>query len=77
MRRIDGANAVQEIVRNLELEKADAPGNVTGKRCPKCLENGIESSMVVRQGRYGTFGGCTRYPACRHTEKILKRSAGK
>jgi len=35
------------------------------KICPEC-----KSKMVVRNGRYGKFWGCTGYPKCRHTEKL-------
>ena len=38
-----------------------APGNPT---CPKC-----ESPMVQRNGKYGAFWGCTRYPECRGTRR--------
>jgi len=77
MRRIDGAHAVQEIVRNLELDKKEVPENKTGKICPKCQEKGIESTMVVRKSIYGSFWGCVRYPECRYTENISKSKIGK
>lgn len=34
------------------------------KRCPECGEE-----MVVREGEYGKFWGCSGYPDCDHTEK--------
>ncbi|MBS3782597.1 MAG: reverse transcriptase-like protein [Candidatus Thermoplasmatota archaeon] len=34
------------------------------KMCPECGEE-----MVVREGEYGKFWGCTGYPDCDHTEK--------
>lgn len=34
------------------------------KNCPECGEE-----MVVREGKYGKFWGCTGYPDCDHTEK--------
>jgi len=34
------------------------------KTCPECGEE-----MVVREGEYGKFWGCTGYPECDHTEK--------
>jgi ssDNA-binding Zn-finger/Zn-ribbon topoisomerase 1 len=30
--------------------------------------------MVVRQSKYGPFWGCTRYPECKHIEKVVKRT---
>ncbi|MFP4000986.1 MAG: reverse transcriptase-like protein [Thermoplasmata archaeon] len=34
------------------------------KICPECGEE-----MVVREGEYGKFWGCTGYPKCEHTER--------
>lgn len=33
------------------------------RACPECGEK-----MVVREGKYGKFWGCTNYPDCDHTE---------
>jgi len=38
-------------------------GNATVESCPQCQE-GV---MVPRNGKYGAFQGCSRYPDCRHT----------
>ena len=35
--------------------------------CPSC-----GAVMVLRQGRFGMFIGCSRYPECEHTETIDK-----
>ena len=34
--------------------------------CPEC-----GADMEYKEGRYGAFIGCTGYPECKHTEKIL------
>lgn len=44
---------------------AAASAALSGKTCAKC-----GSPMVQRSGAYGAFLGCTRYPACRHTEPL-------
>lgn len=72
MRRFEGENTVQEIARNLELDKVES-GSSAGILCPRCLENGMEISLVQKQGRYGMFWGCPRFPACRYTENISRR----
>ena len=36
------------------------------KICPKC-----GSSMILRNGRYGKFYGCSRFPYCRSTQKYI------
>ncbi|MGX2947056.1 topoisomerase DNA-binding C4 zinc finger domain-containing protein [Enterococcus alishanensis] len=35
--------------------------------CPKCGK-----PLIERQGRYGTFYGCSGFPQCKYTEKIDK-----
>jgi superfamily I DNA and/or RNA helicase len=67
MCRIEGEKTIKEIINNLELSEGDSVGDVTKNLCPKCLENGIESSMIVRKSKFGMFLGCSRYPACKHT----------
>jgi ssDNA-binding Zn-finger/Zn-ribbon topoisomerase 1 len=61
----------------MELDKNDGVGDITEKLCLQCMAAGIRSNMVVRQGKYGTFWDCTRYPACKHTENISKRAIAK
>ncbi|MCX6816610.1 MAG: AAA domain-containing protein [Candidatus Beckwithbacteria bacterium] len=36
------------------------------KNCPKC-----GSSMILRNGRYGRFYGCSRFPYCRGTRQYI------
>jgi DNA topoisomerase-1 len=38
---------------------------VEGRSCPKC-----GSALVIRNGRYGKFIGCSSYPDCRHMEPL-------
>jgi DNA topoisomerase-1 len=45
--------------------KAIAKGEIT-RECPKCKEG----SIVLRSSIYGKFYGCSKYPKCRHTEKL-------
>jgi predicted RNA-binding Zn-ribbon protein involved in translation (DUF1610 family) len=59
MRRFEGKSAIEEIIKNLELERTDAVGNVTGDACPKCGK-----PMVVRKSKYGAFSSCSTYPRC-------------
>jgi len=73
MRRFEGQNAAEEVVRNLEIDEDEAAGNVTNKLCPACLKNGISSLLVIRKSRFGTFYGCSTYPTCRYTEDLSKR----
>ena len=43
----------------------DIEKGVAEKKCPKCGSN-----LVVRKSIYGQFYGCSKYPKCRHTERI-------
>jgi ssDNA-binding Zn-finger/Zn-ribbon topoisomerase 1 len=35
--------------------------------CEECLEKDIESIMILREGKFGDFWGCSRYPQCTYT----------
>ncbi len=37
------------------------------KKCPKCGKD-----LILRTSFYGKFFGCTGFPACRHTEKLIE-----
>ena len=39
------------------------PAEEGERRCVVCA-----SEMVKREGKFGAFWGCARYPACRYTE---------
>ncbi len=38
---------------------------VKDRKCPKC-----ENDLIIRQGRYGKFIGCSTYPKCKHIEPL-------
>ena len=40
------------------------------KKCPKCKEGNI----VLRSSVYGKFYGCSKYPKCKYTEKLVDDS---
>jgi len=48
-------------------EKQDEPEIVEGRKCPEC-----DSDLVIKQGRYGKFIGCSNYPKCRFIEPLEK-----
>jgi DNA topoisomerase-1 len=47
------------------MERVKVPAKPTGETCPEC-EIG---ELVVREGRYGEFTGCSRYPECKYIKK--------
>jgi len=81
MRRLEGENAVQEVIRSLDLDKDEKPlyspresrSQADDDLCPRCLEKGLESKLVQRMGRYGPFWGCSSFPKCRYTKDIRRR----
>ena len=48
------------------VEKTE-PEIVSNRKCPTC-----ESDLVIKQGRYGKFIGCSAYPKCKHMEPLEK-----
>ncbi len=48
-------------------DKRDEPELVEGRKCPEC-----GSDLVIKQGRYGKFIGCSNYPKCRFIEPLEK-----
>jgi hypothetical protein len=46
------------------FDGAAKAGDAGGMKCPQC-----GSPMVQRNGKYGAFWGCTRYPECRGTRR--------
>jgi DNA topoisomerase-1 len=42
------------------MERVKIPARDTGEVCPQCGEG----NLVVREGKFGEFTGCSRYPEC-------------
>lgn len=52
----------REHVRNVNRAVSDRNAKVADGVCPRC-----GGKLVLRQGRYGSFYGCSNYPKCRFT----------
>ena len=50
-----------------EEQEIPDPEIVGGRTCPNC-----DSPLVVKQGRYGKFIGCSAYPNCKYVEAAEK-----
>ncbi len=48
-------------------EQYKRAGAVLPVECPDC---GVGSSLIVRDGKYGLFVGCSNYPACKYLMNI-------
>jgi len=60
---IDGFKLIQYI--RLAEKKTGKSNDIAGKICPQCGGN-----LVVRNGKYSQFLGCSNYPKCTYTEQI-------
>jgi len=71
MRRFEGSSAIEEIIRNLELDEQNPVGTQTGESCPgsKRLPN-CNGYLVVRAKFGRKFLGCSNYPRCNYTRPI-------
>jgi DNA topoisomerase-1 len=56
-------------------ERVAIPVEETGEECPLCgqTEGGM---IVIRQGRYGKFKSCSRFPDCKFTQNMQEVVAG-
>ncbi len=43
--------------------KAAKPDQILEEKCPRC-----EANLVIKQGRFGEFTACTRYPDCKYVK---------
>lgn len=62
----DYTRNLNESAEDKEKEAAAAEV-VEGRTCPKC-----DAPLIIRQGRYGKFIGCSGYPKCKHIEPLEK-----
>ncbi len=63
----ENLEVADEKIEKLFFDKEPEP---VGRLCPTCEEG----QLLYREGRYGRFIGCERFPKCRHTEQILVRT---
>jgi len=58
------------ITENMDAEEQEAVKEQSGEKCPECKDG----DLVLKQGRFGTFFGCSNYPKCKHTKAIVVSS---
>jgi len=44
--------------------------NKTNRKCPSCGTG----NLMLREGKYGLFVGCTRFPECTYTTKKMPKN---
>ncbi|MCF6765080.1 type I DNA topoisomerase [Thiotrichales bacterium 19S3-7] len=52
---------------NQEDDESNEPEIVADRKCPEC-----QHDLLIKQGRYGKFIGCSNYPNCKHMEPLEK-----
>jgi broad-specificity NMP kinase len=69
MRRFEGVSAVEEIIRNLELDEEMPSGSQSAEKCPV---PGCDGYLVVRTKNGRKFFGCSNYAKkkCRYTRAL-------
>jgi DNA topoisomerase-1 len=54
-----------------DMQRVKVPAKSTGEPCPQCGSG----ELVVREGRFGPFVGCSRYPECDYIKDKKQSSA--
>lgn len=54
----------EEKAKQIEKWKKE---HASSEKCPLC-----GNAMYIREGKYGKFLGCSKYPNCKGTKKIQK-----
>jgi DNA topoisomerase-1 len=58
------------ITDGMDAEEKEAVAEQSGEKCPECKDG----ELVLKQGRFGNFFGCSNYPKCKHTKAIVVSS---
>ena len=63
----------EQVVAAEGIERVKIPDVLTGEKCPDCHEG----DLVVKEGRFGKFVACSRYPECKYTKNVEVVARGK
>jgi hypothetical protein len=75
MRRFEGSSAIEEIIKNLDLDEENPVGTQTSERCPRPNCNG---NLVVRMKFGRKFFGCSNYrKGCTYTKPMDRPDRGR
>ncbi|QQG50018.1 MAG: type I DNA topoisomerase [Candidatus Berkelbacteria bacterium] len=59
------------ITENMDKDEQKAVDEQEGGACEKCKDG----KLVLKQGRFGTFFGCSNYPKCKFTKALVIASS--
>lgn len=67
----------EKVIGAATVDRAQVPVEKTGVPCPLCGDTeGAHGEIVIREGRFGKFKSCSRYPECTFTENIVEKVDG-
>lgn len=67
------AKKIKDVEKN--AERAEIPVEKTGETCPECGKK-EHGEIVIREGKFGKFRSCSRFPDCKFTENIVEKLGG-
>lgn len=67
-KNISGAGTKGGKSNSISIEDSAKKEETTNEICEKC-----KSKMIIKEGRFGKFLGCSAYPNCKNIKSILKR----
>ena len=67
------AKKIKKVVK--DADRMQIPVEKTGVICPDCGEK-EKGEIVIRDGKFGKFKSCSRYPECKFTENIVEKLEG-
>jgi DNA topoisomerase-1 len=70
------AKKITDVEKN--ADRAEIPVEKTGEICPLCGKNEKKEErgeIVIREGKFGKFRSCSRFPDCKFTENIVEKLA--
>jgi hypothetical protein len=62
---IDNKNLRQNHIISIKEEKENIKSKIDNNICPKC-----GGALIIKNGKYGRFKGCSNYPKCKFTINI-------
>ncbi|MEA4888243.1 MAG: type I DNA topoisomerase [Clostridiaceae bacterium] len=63
----------QQVIDADSLDRVKIADVPTGDKCPECHDG----DLVIKEGRYGKFIACSRYPDCKYTKNVENTVKGK
>lgn len=65
----EGLNKADDKQKEKKPVENEDPDGLVGTPCPKCKDG----TLVLKKSRFGSFYGCSNYPKCRYTKKIVNK----